>query len=70
MAESWQKKLTNKRNHVLKMKATLSANSEAILSKENNKYDQVLQQAEELVTSWLSESNKELLEKLLTLCEA
>ena len=65
-AESWQKKLTNKRNLVLKLCSLLSANTTTILEKENNKYDVSLQQAEELVDSWQSESNKGMLEKLLS----
>ena len=68
VAEGWQKKLTTKRDHILKLQATLSSTSDAILKKEGNKYEQSLSQADEILDSWNSESNKQLLENLLGLC--
>ena len=67
LAEGWHKKLSTKRDHILKMKSMLGPQSDAILKNENNKYDNSLDTAHEMLGGWQSEANKELLEKVLAL---
>ena len=67
LAETFVSTFESKRDYCIKMKALIGPSSELILTKEKNKFSAVLESAKELLESWTSESNKELLMKVADL---
>ena len=67
MAMKWAAKLGSKKNQVLKTKGMATHTREDAFDKPNNKFDECLTSAGELLKEWDGEDNTGLLYKLLSL---